>query len=1572
MDTIEEVQDKVDFFTDKFSEFYGLGHLVLAMHAAFPISVTVDLLYQVWANFKNYTDSRGRNQTIPMLAISDLLLSPLLRQTGADMYEMSPNTRSYLLEQLKSDPQFGEARIQELASFLNQYIKQLPDRPEWKNYKEAQKWTALLASDPALAARNILQSLVQEVSNSQVNTSIGIANMIETLSKDSEGFVKQLQESVKPAAPGAQAEADKPKPKRVVITDGSVPGREVLTFNLPPHISSRLKGTLREVAQPDYIKAPKGTVYGLFIGISDYEGEWDLQSAHKDAMDFARCLRDQGLIEEQHSTLLLDKAATAAAMYDSVTNLLSEAGPDDFVVIYFSGHADNKANNNRLLLHDYQFRPDRPGSHSAGSVTDHDFRTWIDTYAKKDPHIILVLDTHAGSPNWLNENNPKHVSIMASHYHQMVTEISAGGHFTTALIKVISERQGHITYRQLYKGVLETFVEMDLDVLAQTPLFITNNAWDKYIFKHAMLNQLDEALHLLNEAGYPIAPPELRVESALAQFLSEHKITDGEKTLFYLEVKKRIKRKGHASVMFISSETQFSISSGNENVRLAYHEMNDLFEEGARSQTNPGFQANMANQGAVVHPHTAEYKNELPLHDSIIFTLPKNLQFDAQLSQRVHLILDIALALDMPVVLIPEVTHVPEDLQRKYRPILWENMPGNLDTGMELIISKLSEFINFLDGFVTIRSGKQKDVMDGISEGELETAEQTKRFDLSNRGLDRIPPIVFKLTQLEELYLEGNNIKEIPADIANLKNLRLLNLNGNAITNLPQQLLELDKLLILSLSNTDLNELPANIDKLASLFELHVHGTKLSVIPDALANLEHLKVFDARENNILNIPRKMLSGSNAFEKFRKYVKSFPVNHKPDVSILLLANNSEDIHPLESRLLNLVDKQFIEAVPGIDSLAALYRVLRSGLPDQCLVYIKDGNNHIFDEFATGSEEDTRHKILQYIRASNVRFLNIFYDSNLPSEKFAGILAGTPGINSVIAYEGPYVTTKFDIPFLLLKNWLREESVTKALEAAKAEVSELGSSFPYKLHSLTLLDPKNAVPFLPGAKQIPKQQPDSLHGRIAAARRFKTLNLAGLGLTSIPDEVFTIRSLQHLIISSNDITEIPPRIGKLKNLVEFDCSNNPISVLPAEIYNLQNLEKLDIHSTDIEYISGEVILLQRLAVIDFSDTSIRTVPGGLSRIKTLRSFRASNVIINVPAEVLEDVSGKRLRSYFSRPARKDAFPSIILASSARVSPLTEAFDELVPRKRTPSNFHYRSIINVEHLEDLSVVIKENLSRHTLLIIDDEKSVLTDQFGWGNSKYFAIRQYFNSFFYPLNVIYNGPLESADVCADMILNAEVNTFAVSNESYVAQMQMPALLIELMLKSGLSLLESLRFIEEYFTAPKSHFTEGNSNHTGYDLYYNRQKINDFRLADKKESDKIPALDVVRSSIYSRDIGELESEAETPQQQAPASRVKAIKKTVAKTVKGTIKATAKAVKKTIAPPAKKQVKKAAAPKKAAGAKKAAAKKAAAPKKATAPKKTAPKKAASAAKKSASKSASSKRARWPKGRSARKK
>jgi hypothetical protein len=113
----EIVHQRIKFFEKRF----GKAHLYLAHHAAFPLALTPDLLYRLWANFQ--LDINGEILNIPWIAVADLLLSSLCHEVGHELYEMDLCVRNELLKQLKSDKKFGQKRINDLSGFLLAYIR---------------------------------------------------------------------------------------------------------------------------------------------------------------------------------------------------------------------------------------------------------------------------------------------------------------------------------------------------------------------------------------------------------------------------------------------------------------------------------------------------------------------------------------------------------------------------------------------------------------------------------------------------------------------------------------------------------------------------------------------------------------------------------------------------------------------------------------------------------------------------------------------------------------------------------------------------------------------------------------------------------------------------------------------------------------------------------------------------------------------------------------------------------------------------------------------------------------------------------------------------------------------------------------------------------------------------------------------------------------------------------------------------------------------------------------------------------------------------------------------------------
>ncbi|MGB6301349.1 MAG: formylglycine-generating enzyme family protein [Rivularia sp. (in: cyanobacteria)] len=97
-----------------FEQRYGEKVLELAIHAAFPLTISSDLLYCLRETFV---------KDCPWYAVGDIVASGLCTTIGYDLYEMENETRNSLINRLpKEDKKFGKSRFQELSNFMAQYI----------------------------------------------------------------------------------------------------------------------------------------------------------------------------------------------------------------------------------------------------------------------------------------------------------------------------------------------------------------------------------------------------------------------------------------------------------------------------------------------------------------------------------------------------------------------------------------------------------------------------------------------------------------------------------------------------------------------------------------------------------------------------------------------------------------------------------------------------------------------------------------------------------------------------------------------------------------------------------------------------------------------------------------------------------------------------------------------------------------------------------------------------------------------------------------------------------------------------------------------------------------------------------------------------------------------------------------------------------------------------------------------------------------------------------------------------------------------------------------------------------
>src|SRR5260370_4444024 len=164
-----------------FGKRFGQAHLYLAQHAAFPLALTPDLLYRLWANFSQATS--GQRLHIPRVAVSDLLLSSLCAEVGQELYEMDVAVRNELLDDLQIN--FGDQRLKELADFLLVYVRQQLGSPDLyvRNFAKSQQWTALAYIRPSDAARELDLALRSSLERQDKAEQVRIISLMETFAK---------------------------------------------------------------------------------------------------------------------------------------------------------------------------------------------------------------------------------------------------------------------------------------------------------------------------------------------------------------------------------------------------------------------------------------------------------------------------------------------------------------------------------------------------------------------------------------------------------------------------------------------------------------------------------------------------------------------------------------------------------------------------------------------------------------------------------------------------------------------------------------------------------------------------------------------------------------------------------------------------------------------------------------------------------------------------------------------------------------------------------------------------------------------------------------------------------------------------------------------------------------------------------------------------------------------------------------------------------------------------------------------------------------------------------------------
>ena len=139
-----------------------------------------------------------------------------------------------------------------------------------------------------------------------------------------------------------------------------------------------------------------GEYYAVLVGVAQYNLSYiNLSYTDKDAVDFRSVIVTGENWDPGRVTLLLNGAATKAAIRDAIFNTAARMGPDDYFVFYFSGHGtpgpdfapvdEYDGMDEFLVVHDAL------ETSYANDIRDDELDNWLQ--AVPSNNILAVFDT---------------------------------------------------------------------------------------------------------------------------------------------------------------------------------------------------------------------------------------------------------------------------------------------------------------------------------------------------------------------------------------------------------------------------------------------------------------------------------------------------------------------------------------------------------------------------------------------------------------------------------------------------------------------------------------------------------------------------------------------------------------------------------------------------------------------------------------------------------------------------------------------------------------------------------------------------------------------------------------------------------------------------------------------------------------------------------------------------------------------------------------------------------------------------------------------------------------------------
>jgi hypothetical protein len=463
-------------FVETYYREYQFGHFIFAGYAAVPTLLTPDLLYKIWQNFGEYNWG-SQAQRIHRIAVADLLLSPLCREVGYELYEMLPEIRMSFLGWLKNESDnkgskgHGIRTPEDIARFTTEYhAKPNPGLLRFgEGYNLRQGHGSLVFHDHAQLQHLLTAQLRQSIQDGEQDKTLELLDFWAKSADQLERIYKN--DGSKEIQPFLQNASLATAWKNLIQQDeAAFVGRFEQDARLRNLLTDTEEGGIRvemPLTTARQVEAlPKARLYAVLVGIDQYASPsiQPLRGCVLDIEGFAGLLPELSAQKQLQPDIrsLSDAHATYANVIQAF-DLLDAARDGDYFLFYFAGHSHSEAGmstGRQFVLHDS--RTGEVGDLSQGWIEERVFPV----LQQRAVQCIFIIDTHEVKEATMKSallrlplrKNAESLRgglllLNATSLGENAQELLNGGVFSVTLREVLRESGAALSYGGLMESV---------------------------------------------------------------------------------------------------------------------------------------------------------------------------------------------------------------------------------------------------------------------------------------------------------------------------------------------------------------------------------------------------------------------------------------------------------------------------------------------------------------------------------------------------------------------------------------------------------------------------------------------------------------------------------------------------------------------------------------------------------------------------------------------------------------------------------------------------------------------------------------------------------------------------------------------------------------------------------------------------------------------------------------------------------------------------------------------------------------------------------------------------------------